>query len=329
MFSRVGLVEALDLRNGNLTLRSRKRMALGTRTQVRVQLPPGTGKVVTVPIVLESEQELPGGTFLYRAQVDTELPQQLEFHGDDPVLRQGRRVDVKIRARARELPQFQATVTDFSRGGAQLKLKGPIKPKLRFVLNLDLEGFRLDTLAVPIEVARATSNSDGDECGVRFLPKDAQQQKDLDDLARFVEERASSGLQKLLNQARLADPLPGSVNRVPTPTPQAFPAPKPEPAALSLPVKARLDGYSRNLTSGSLFVRFVAPDETIHTLEFPGCRWLEDREMARCAEVARMQSEAVAAEEEERLGPGTWRRYSLLSEDGESLMELISRPCKG
>lgn len=326
MFSRVGLVEALDLRNGNLTLRSRKRMALGTRTQVRVQLPPGTGKVVTVPIVIESEQELQGGIYLYRALVDTELPEQLEFHGDDPVLRQGRRVDVKIRARAKELPQFQATVTDFSRGGAQLKLKGPIKSKLRFVLNLDLEGFRLDTLAVPIEVARVTSNADGDECGVRFLPKDAQQQKDLDDLTRFVEERASSGLQTLLNQARLAAPLPGTAPRAAAP--QAPPPPKAEPHSLVLPVKARLDGYSRNLTSGSLFVRFVTTDETIHTLEFPACRWLEDRETARCAEVARLQSEAVAAEEEERLGPGVWRRYSMLAEDNETLLELISRPCK-
>lgn len=326
MFSRVGLVEALDLRNGNLTLRSRKRMSPGTRTQVKVQLPPGTGKLVTVPIILESEQELPGGTFLYRALVDTELPEQLEFHGDDPILRQGRRVDVKIRARAKELPDFQATVTDFSRGGAQLKLKGPIKPKLKFVLNLDLDGFRLDTLAVPVEVARAGSDGDGYECGVRFLPKDAQQQTDLDDLARFVEQRASSGLQQLLNQARLADPIPGVTHR-PAPA-NAPPTPRPLAQALNLPVKARLDGYSRNLISGSLFLRFMAADETIHTLEFPACRWLEDRETARCAEVAQLQSEALATEDEERLGPGCWRRYSLLAVDGESLLELISRPCK-
>ena len=327
MFSRIGLVEALDLRNGNLTLRSRKRMAIGTRTQVRVQLPPGTGKVVTVPIVLESEQELQGGTYLYRALVDTELPEQLEFHGDDPLLRQGRRIEVKIRARAKELPQFQATVTDFSRGGAQLQLKGPIKPKLKFVLNLDLDGFRLDTLAVPVEVARANSNGDAHECGVRFLPKDERQQKDLDDLARFVEERASSGLEKLLNQARLADPLPGGAAPRPVAVPPPPPPPKPPAPALSLPVQARLDGYSRNLTSGSLFVRFVVA-ETIHTLEFPACRWLEDRETARCAEVARLHSETVAAEEEERLGPGIWRRYSLLADEGECLLELISRPCK-
>lgn len=326
MFSRFGLVEALDLRNGNLTLRSRKRMSIGTRTQVRVQLPPGTGKVVTIPIILESEQALQGGTFLYRALVDTELPDQLEFHGDDPVLRQGRRVEVKIRARAKELPNFQATVTDFSRGGAQLKLAGPLPPKVRFVLNLDLDGFRLDTLAVPVEVARSTSNDDGYECGVKFLPKDAQQQKDLDDLARFVEERATSGLEKLLNQARLADPLPGAATR-PVAAP-VTPAPKPVAQALSLPVKARLDGYSRNLSSGSLFLRFMAPDETIHTLEFPACRWLEDRETARCPEIARLQSEAVAGEEADRLGPGVWRRYSLLAEDGESLLELISRSCK-
>ena len=327
MFSRIGLVEALDLRNGNLTLRSRQRMTIGTRTQVRVQLPPGTGKVVTVPIVLESEQQLQGGTYLYRALVDTELLEPLEFHGDDPILRQGRRVDVKIRARAKELPQFQATVTDFSRGGAQLQLKGPIKAKLKFVLNLDLDGFRLDTLAVPVEVARVHSNGDAHECGVRFLPKDDRQQKDLDDLARFVEERASSGLQKLLNQARLADPLPGVAPRG-APPPPPPPAAKPVAPVLSLPVGARLDGYSRNLTSGSLFARLVAPDETIHTLEFPACRWLEDRETARCAEVARLHSESVAAEEAEGLGPGVWRRYGLLAEDGESLLELISRPCK-
>lgn len=323
MFSRIGLVEALDLRNGSLTLRSRRRLTVGTRTQVRVQLPPGTGKVVTVPIVIESEKPLAGGTFLYRALVDTELPEQLEFHGDDPILRQGRRVDVNIRARAKELPGFQGIVTDFSRGGAQLKLSGRIKEKLRFVLNLDLEGFRLDTLAVPVEVARAGA----DECGVRFLPKDARQQKDLDDLARFVEERATSGLQELLNQARLADAPMGLPIPPPAPKP-AVPAAPPPPQIneLELPVKARLDGYSRNLSSGSLYLRLVTEDETIHTLEFPTCRWMEDRDTARCAEVARMRSAAV--DDEENLGPGHWRRYGLLADDGEVLLELISRPCK-
>ncbi|MFN8608009.1 MAG: PilZ domain-containing protein [Vulcanimicrobiota bacterium] len=321
MFARIGLVEALDLRNGTLTLRSRQRLAPGSRTQVRVQLPPGTGKVVTVPIVIESEQALAGGTFLYRALVDTELPQQLEFHGDDPILRQGRRINVNIRARAKELPGFQGTVTDLSRGGAQLKLAGPIKEKSRFVLNLDLEGFRLDTLAVPVEVARAGA----DECGVRFLPKDAQQQKDLDELARFVEQRASSGLEQLLNQARLAE-APKGVN-APTAVRQAVaPAPGPQPCELELPVKARLDGYSRNLSSGSLHVRLMAADETIHTLEFPACRWMEDRETARCTEVARLRSAGV--DDEETLGPGHWRRYGLLADDGEVLLELISRPCK-
>ncbi len=318
MFSRVGLVEALDLRNGSLTLRSRQRLKMGTRTQVRVQLPPGTGKVVTVPIVIESEQPLAGGTFMYRAVVDTELPQQLEFHGDDPILRQGRRIDVNIRARAKELPGFQAIVTDLSRGGAQLKLSGRIKEKLRFVLNLDLEGFRLDTLAVPVEVVRAGA----DECGLRFLPKDAKQQKDLDDLARFVEGRAGSGLQELLNQARLAD----APVAMPVAPPPPRPAPPPQISALELPVRARLDGYSRNLSSGSLYLRLVTEDETIHTLEFPACRWLEDRDTARCVEVARLRSAGV--QDDEDLGPGHWRRYGLLADDGDVLLELISRPCK-
>lgn len=324
MFSRVGLVEALDLRNGNLTLRSRKRLTLGTRTQVRVQLPPGTGKLVTVPIVIESEQTIPAGGFLYRAVVDTELPEQLEFHGDDPLLRQGRRVDVNIRARARELPEFRAIVTDFSRGGCQLKLCGPIQRGLRFVLNLDLEGFRLDTLAIPVEVTRVSS-ADQHECGLRFLPGDGAQQRDLDDLARFVEERAGSGLQKLLNQARLADPAPAA----PRPAASAPPAPKPAlHQALLLPVKARLDGYTRNLTSGSLYLRFVTADDVIHTLEFPACRWLEDAETARCAEVACLRSQALPAEEEDRFGPGQWRQYAFLAEDGEVLLELISRHIK-
>ncbi|MBS2035588.1 PilZ domain-containing protein [bacterium] len=322
MFSRIGLVEALDLRNGNLTLRSRQRLAPGTRTKVRVQLPPGTGKVVTVPIVIESEQALAGGVFLYRALVDTELPAQLEFHGHDPILRQGRRINVNIRARAKELPGFQGTVTDLSRGGAQLKLAGRIKEKLRFVLNLDLEGFRLDTLAIPVEVARAGE----DECGVRFLPKDGQQQKDIEDLSRFVEERATSGLEKLLNQARLAEAPRGPVA---PPVPKVVSATAPQaalPSVLELPVKARLDGYSRNLSSGSLYVRLVAADETIHTLEFPSCRWMEDRETARCAEVARLRS--AQADDEDNLGPGQWRRYGLLADDGEVLLELISRACK-
>ena len=327
MFSRVGLVEALDLRNGNLTLRSRKRLTLGSRTQVRVQLPPGTGKLVTVPIIIESERPLQGGGFLYRAVVDTELPEQLEFHGDDPLLRQGRRVDVNIRARARELPEFRAIVTDYSRGGCQLKLCGPVKRGLRFVLNLDLEGFRLDTLAVPVEVTRVHS-ADHHECGVRFIPRDAAQERDLQDLANFVEDRAGSGLQKLLNQARLADPAPVAVR--PAPAVVAPPVTKAPPSneTLLLPVKARLDGYTRNLTSGSLYVRFVTADEVIHTLEFPACRWLEDGETARCAEVARLRCQTLPAEEEERYGPGQWRQYAFLADEGEVLLELISRHLK-
>ena len=327
MFSRVGLVEALDLRNGHLTLRSRKRLALGTRTQVRVQLPPGTGKLVTVPIIIESEQPLQAGGFLYRAVVDTELPEQLEFHGDDPLLRQGRRVDVNIRARARELPEFRAIVTDFSRGGCQLKLCGPIQRGLRFVLNLDLEGFRLDTLAVPVEVTRVNS-AEHHECGVRFLPRDSAQERDLNDLANFVEERAGSGLQKLLNQARLADPAPVTARPVAIVAPPVIKSPPPTHEMLLLPVKARLDGYTRNLTSGSLYVRFVTVDEVIHTLEFPACRWLEDLETARCAEVARLRCQTLAAEEEERYGPGQWRKYAFLADDGEVLLELTSRHLK-
>jgi len=326
VFSRVGLVEALDLRNGKLTLRSRKQLALGSRTQVRVQLPPGTGKLVTVPIVIESEQALQGGGFLYRAVVDTELPEQLEFQGDDPVLRQGRRVEVNIRARARELPEFRAIVTDFSRGGCQLKLCGPIKRGLRFVLNLDLEGFRLDTLAVPVEVTRVSS-TEHHECGVRFLARDGAQEKDLTDLANFVEERAGSGLQKLLNQARLADPAPVTARPIAVVAPPVV-QPPPTNEMLLLPVKARLDGYTRNLTSGSLYVRFVASDEVIHTLEFPACRWLEDLETSRCAEVARLRCQTLATDEAERYGPGDWRHYAFLADDGEVLLELISRHLK-
>lgn len=345
MFTRIGLVEALDLRNGTLTLRSHQILKTGQETKVRVQVPPGTGKVLTVPVEILSEKSTKSAGFIYRAKVKMDLS-PYEFRGNDPILRDVIRFEVNLRARAKELPDFRATVNDFSRTGAQLQVARPVAKGLKFPLHLDLDGFRQSTVSVAAEVVWVETKGENHFCGVRFLPKDPQEERLLGEVADFVARRAGFGLEQLLDEAKRLEPhAPIYYDRTPAAAPKpaeeaAAPAVAPAAAPVSstiesglmLPVGARLDGYSRNLASGSFFLRFQTADDQLHTLEFPDCQIVRDLHTAQCAQAAHLSSRTESdwlRSESPRLGPGVWKHYACLAEDRQILLELISRPLRG
>ena len=329
MLSNLGLVEALDLRNNRLAIRSNREYRVGETTKVRIQVPPGTGKVMTVEVeILERVPQSSKG-FIFKTRVLTEL-KGLEFRGSDPALRERPRYAVNVRVRSRDLPGFKATAIDFSTTGTQLILEDPVAVGITTELHFDLEGFRLNTLSLPAQVMWCTPKADRPNVGFRFLELTPQLQRDVADLAVFLGERANSDLENLLEQAKLLAP-DVSVQPI-RPRPPATPAaPAVEIAWSTLPLRARVDGYTRNLNTGSLYLRLVGQAQEVHMLEFPDCVCLNELMLAESAQVAGLSSARQTpwlSGMEARLGPGSWKHYRLLAEDGAVLLELLSRPCR-
>lgn len=328
MLSFLGVVEALDLRNQQLAIRSTKNYKVGERSKVRIQVPPGTGKVMTVEVEILERIPQNSRACIYRTRVLTDLG-DLEFRGDDPALRDKPRHAVNVRVRSRELPGFRATAIDFSRGGAQLVLEGPVEARQQVTLHFDLDGFRLETLTLQAEIMWCKTEGTQPNAGVRFTGTSPAQDRVIAELAEFLGDRANGQLEDLLSKAKLLAP-----ETAPPPRPQV-PAqpeqPTPQPSWVTLPLRAQVDGYTRNLNNGSLYLRLASSGEDIHTLEFPNCHWLEDHHLGRCNQVAGLSSSRqtpLLESLEERLGPGSWKHYRLLSEDQQVLFELISRPCR-
>lgn len=331
MLSFLGVVEALDLRNNQLAIRSTKSYKIGEKSKVRIQVPPGTGKVITVEVEVIERIPQDSRTSIYRTKVLTDLG-DLEFRGDDPALRDKPRHAVNVRVRSRELPGFRATAIDFSRGGAQLVLEGPVEAGQQVTLHFDLDGFRLETLSVQAEIMWCKTEGSQPNAGVRFVGTSPAQDGVVAELAEFLGDRANGQLEDLLSKAKLLAPeaAPAPRREVSSST-QTAPVSSPQSAWLTLPLQAQVDGYTRNLNNGSLYLRLTSAGEDIHTLEFPNCHWLEDHHLGRCNQVVGLSSSRqtpLLASLQERLGPGSWKHYRLLSDDQQVLFELISRPCR-
>ncbi len=330
MLSFLGVVEALDLRNNQLAIRSTKSYKVGEKSKVRIQVPPGTGKVMTVEV--EVLERIPQGsrTSIYRTRVLTDLG-DLEFRGDDPALRDKPRHAVNVRVRSRELPGFRATAIDFSRGGAQLVLEGPVEARQQVNLHFDLDGFRLETLNLQAEIMWCKTEGSQPNAGVRFVGTSPGQDRVIAELAEFLGDRANGQLEDLLSKAKLLAPETAPAPRREVVTQAPLQPAEAESAWLTLPLQAQVDGYTRNLNNGSLYLRLASAGEDIHTLEFPNCHWLEDHHLGRCNRVVGLSSSRqtpLLESLQDRLGPGSWKHYRLLSEDQQVLFELISRPCR-
>lgn len=351
MLSYFGVVEMLDLRQNMLTFRSTRDYPIGSNVKLRVQMPPGTGKVRVVQVCITQIRDQGKAGRLYRAEIvhDRDLP---EFHGSDPTLRGGDRHASHIRVRSRALPGFRATAVDLSRTGAQLEVSGPVQAGSRMELDLDTEGFRHELVRCPAEVMWCRSQ-DGQRwrAGFHFLPTTATQQEQLEELAAFLGERAHSELEDLLDQARMLPPgesvlpvkpppmtLPAQGTALPpltVPTVPEVAAATPERRdahrVLLIPLQARLDGYTRNLSAGSLFLRLAAHDNTVQTLEFPECQTVHDHCSGSTSTLCGLRTSTdspLLDRLQLNAAQGSWKHYEFLGGDDQLVLELVSRQCR-
>lgn len=98
-----------------------------------------------------------------------------------------------------------------------------------------------------------------------------------------------------------------------------------------LPLQARLEGYARNLTAGSLFLHLESSEGMLQTLEFPDCQLLHDWHTQQCNLVRGLsstQDSELLLQLQSRLGEGNWKHYQLLGPSQQVLLELVSRQCR-
>lgn len=354
MLGLAAIVEAVDFRNGEVSFRSSRKYRKGERLRIRLHLPPGSGKVYPVEVeVLELRAQDRTGN-LYRTRVLGDLQGVEEFHGSDPMLRDKPRYSTNVRVRSPDLPGFRAMAVDLSNTGVQLEIEGPVSPGATMQLHFDLDGWKQPHLACPARVVwcRTDQESGRLRAGFQFLPVSAAGRQELVDLAEFIERRAESQLEELLELAKMLGPeqapAPRAVATVAAPDasapaesvavapPAALEAPPWEERRqavrfLMLPLQARLEGYSRNLTAGSLFLHLESSEGVIQTLEFPECQLFHDWQTQECNLVRGLsstQDSELLTQMRSRLPDGNWKHYQLVGPAHQVLLELVSRQCR-
>lgn len=336
MFGFGGVVEAVDLRKNMLIFRSSQSFQPGQKTRVRMHLPPGSGRVVPVDVeVLEERCQGKAGK-LYRTRVLSDLG-GAEFYGSDPALRDKARHSTNVRVRSRDLPGFRAMAVDLSHTGVQLEVEAPVELDKTLQLHMDLDGFRYAQVVCPARTVwcRPCKETGKMRAGLQFLPPSPTVDKQLRELAEFLEARSESQLEELLDQAKMLTPdvaLPAPrLAKAAAPVTEAPDERRQAPRTLTLPLNARLDGYARNLNAGSLFVNLAGSDGVLQTLEFPDCRLVHDHLSASIPDVRGLgssQDSELLLGMKPRLGEGNWKHYQLLGPSQEVVLEIISRQCR-
>ncbi len=324
MFDFIPEGQTLAIRHNLLIFRCSKPFKLGQISKVKVQFPPQSGKAVALPIQVLEEIGGEQTHHVYQALVLVDL-QGLEYLPANSAAGHA----VHIRVRSPELPNFQAMALEFTPRSALLELTAKVSPGIECVLWFDLEGY--STGSFSSKASSVFCLPSGNKClgQFRFEPADQHQASELAQVFQFLGQRANSSLESLLESAKIVPQgalLPGShTSLAGSPNSQAS-------AQLSIPVHAALIGYYRNLENQSVILRLNEPGQTsAQEVEFPNCHSVIDEETARCQMIATIRSLHPSTRLEQmkaRLGPGDWRHYQLLSEDGAVLLELVSRPCR-
>jgi hypothetical protein len=316
--------QALAVRHNLMIFKCSKPFKLGQSSKVKVQLPPQSGKPITLPIQILEDLGLEQSSHIYQALVLVEL-QGFEYLPANSLTGHA----VRIRVRSPELPNFQAMALEFTPRSTLLELSAKVAPGTPCVLSFDLEGYSSGSFSC--QASSVFCLPAGNKCfgQFRFDPADAQAVSELAEVFQFLGQRANSSLESLLESAKIVPQgalLPASH----TPAKEAAAPAKAED--LLLPVNSTMMGYYRNLENQSVIFRFNEPGQaSAQELEFPQCHSLWDEETARCQLVANLRSLRTSPKLEQmqaRLGPGDWRHYQFLSEDTVVLLELVSRPCR-
>lgn len=327
------VVELVDLRNNQLLFRSNRKYSEGAQLDVKVALPPGSGKVTTLPVRVLNSRPLENGGMLYNAQVMVDIA-GMEMTGTvrDPSLRRAPRYAVSVRVRSRRLPGYRGLTVDLSRTGLQLEADGPVQPGETLDLTLEFDRHDLAELSCDARVVwcRQDPRTERFRVGLEFTPSTAMARQDLNRVAEFFEGRAHAGVEKLLEESKRVHQQPAH--------PAAAVAEEPEPPTatvdrrlgFNIPLEAVVQGVWWDLAGKRLLLILQGLDGGLHQLEFPNCKTVRDH----CTVLSPMSRYLRSASQSDWLAstlethPGHWRHYQLLDPRGKPILELISGPCR-
>ena len=347
------IVELVDLKEGKLVFRSNRNYAAGKEVDVRVSLPPGSGKVTNLRIKVESCRKLENGGLLYAARV-LGTGSDLEASGTqvhDPSMRKASRHNVGVRVMSKQLPGYRALTIDLSRTGMQLEIDKRIDTGQTIQLNLEFDRVDLPNMDIDAKVVWCRphpTREDRWRCGVHFAASPAAA-KQIEAVADFFEKRSHSDLQDLLEQAKLLSqnvgPLPQDARKdlkLP-PKNETVSAPAEKPASRKLttgpakragfviPLEATVRGHRWELAGRELVLLLRSPDGGEHFLAFPECQTMRDYGccLGLTTRGLRATSHSDLIDEiMERSGGSSWKHYQLLGPKDEVLLEVISGPCR-
>jgi len=322
------IVELVDMRDGQVLFRSNKAYEIGKKVSVRMVLPPGSGKIVNITVVIVSSRELENGGTLYVSQLTEEMLASFSSDISDKALRRASRHHLGIRVMSKQLPGYWGMTVDLSRTGLQLELDGPVAVGQLLEMKMEFDRFDLPTVKAEAEVRWCRAQGDKYRAGVQFHLDDPQVKETIDKVADFFEHRAHADLETLLHQAKLTEKSPE-----PAPVPAAA-APKERRKArrttFVIPVDATITGHRWELRDKRLVVSLRDKGGEERRLDFPDCQTLRDygcpfgitaKSMRTCSDSALL--DWVAAR-----NPGPWKHYEFLDVAQEVVLEIVSAPCR-
>lgn len=322
------VVELVDLRNNQLLFRSNRKYAEGQQLDVKVALPPGSGKVTTLPVQVLNSRPLENGGILYNARVLADI-EGVEMTGTvrDPSLRRAPRYAVGVRVRSRRLPGYRGLTIDLSRSGLQLEAEGPVQPgdTLDLTLEFDRQGLPEMTCEARVVWCRHDPQKDRYRVGLEFAPASQSERAALDRVADFFEGRAQAGVEKLLEDSMRIHQEPAHPAAAVATEPV-----RPRREGFDIPLEAVVQGVWWDLAGKRLLLILQGLDGGLHQLEFPHCKTVRDH----CTVLSPMSRSLRSASRSDWLTqtlethPGTWRHYQLLDPRGQPILELISAPCR-
>ncbi len=314
------IVELVDMRDGQVLFRSNKLYEPGKKVSVRMVLPPGSGKIANISVIIVSSRELEGGGTLYVSRLTDEVMAEFSSDFSDKALRRASRHNLGIRVMSKHLPGYWGMTIDLSRSGLQLELDGPLVVGQVIEMKMEFDRFDLPTVTCEAEVRWCRASNDKYRAGMQFRIEDPKVKATIDKVADFFEHRAHADLETLLNQAKLTDKVPG-------------PAPERRKARRTnfvIPVDATITGHRWELRDRRLVVTLLDKHGQERRLDFPECQTLRDygcpygvaaKSMRTCSDSALL--DWVAAR-----NPGAWKHYEFLDVAQEVVLEVVSAPCR-
>lgn len=274
--------------------------------------------------------------------------------------RDGERHDVTVRVMSRDIPGYRAISLDISQSGVQLQSSTELEVGLQPELNFEFDRDELQDFSCVAEVV--WSRQDGDNrakynSGLRFIPADDDQIRNLSRMATILQVRSESDLKTLLDEANRVDPeraqlysrIPGEATPVagsspdleqnttsptpPQPVTESPAAPAPEASSapgLYIPMTALIEGYTWNRQAKTLHLGF-SENGKMQNLYFPDCQMFKDEGCASGKAIAGMYTSFTSqAKDRLKLAEATPRRkhYRFIAADGEPLIDIVSQPCK-